>query len=107
MQEGRNSIRRVVYQPVLNCHSTVAQLVGVSGLLHTELREMSDAVGNQFLAFCLVQFSLLVEQIIHIHTPQLGDALFLRHLAIEFVNLLLHIWGSTTSDQKYGQTNHC
>ena len=97
VQEGRNTVGRVLYQPLLHGCRTVAQLVGVSGLLHTELREVSDAVGNQFAALRLVQLPLLVEQFIHIHTPQLGNALFLRHLVVEFINLLLHIRCSAAS----------
>ena len=87
----------MVYQPVLNGCRMIAQFIGVSRLLQTELREVSDTEGNQFTALRRVQFPLLVEQVVHIHTLQLGDALFLWHLVVEFVNLLLQIGGSTTS----------
>ena len=69
MQEGGDAVGGVVHQPVLDGYRTVAQLVGVAGLLHAELREVADAVGYQFAALRGVELSLLVEQVVHIHAP--------------------------------------
>ena len=91
MQEGRNAIRRVVHQPVLNGNRPVAKHIGVARLLHAELREVAYAVGYQLTALGCVEFSVFVEEFVHIHAPKLGDALFLRHLVVEFVDLLFHI----------------
>ena len=58
---------------------------------------MSDAVGNQFTTLGRIQLALFIEEIVHIHTLQLGDTLFLRHLVVEFVDLLLYICCRVTS----------
>ena len=91
MQESRDAIGCVVHQPVLNGDGTVTKHLRLTGLLHTELREMADTIRNQLPTLRRVQLALLVEEFIHIHTPQLGDALFLRHLGIKLVNLLFEI----------------
>ena len=69
------AVGRVVHQPVLDSCHAVAQHIGVAGLLHGKLREMSDAVRYQFTALGRVELPLFVEQFVHIHTLELGDAL--------------------------------
>ena len=97
MTKGRDAVRRVVHQPVLNgCHA-VAQHIRVSGLLHGELREVADAVGNQLAALGCVQLSLFIEELVHVHASQLSDTFFLRHLAVEFINLLFQIRGGAAA----------
>ena len=55
---------------------------------------MSDTIGNQFATLRRVKLSLFIEEFVHIHTLQLGDALLLRHLGIEFIHLLLDVYCS-------------
>ena len=55
-----------MHQPVLNSDGTIAQIIGVSGLLHAELREVADAVWYQLAALGCVELSLFVEQVVHI-----------------------------------------
>ena len=108
VEEGRYAAGRIVDEPVLQgCH-TVAQLVGLARYLTAILREVADAVGDDFAAFRRVQLSLLVEELVHVHTPQLGDALLLRHLRIELVHLLLqsHVGCGITSRQQCCHTHH-
>ena len=89
MEEGRDAIGRIFHQPLLqSCHH-ISQSIGISLLLKCILGEMTNTIRYQLTTFCSIQLPLLVEEIFHIHTSQLGNALFLRHLAIELVNLLL------------------
>ena len=97
MAEGRDAVGCVVHQPVLYGSHAVAQHIRVSGLLHGELREVADAVGNQLAALGCVQLSLFVEEVVHVHTSQLGDTFFLRHLAVEFIDLLLQVGGGAAA----------
>ena len=99
MKEGGNAVWSVVNQPILNGGHTVAKGVRVGGLLHSELREMADAVGYELTAFGGIQLSLLVEKIIHVETLQLGDTFFLRHLAVELVYLLVDVDGGIATCQ--------
>ena len=55
-----------------------------------------------FPAFCRIQLPLLVEELVHKHTLQLGDTLLLRHLTVQFVNLLVDVNSSIASRQKCG-----
>ena len=89
MEEGRDATGRIFHQPLLqSCHH-ISQKIRISLLLKSILGEMPNTVGYLLTTFCSIQLPLLVEEIFHIHTSQLGNALFLRHLAIELVNLLL------------------
>ena len=54
----------------------------------------------------VVQLALFVEEFIHIHTPQLGDALFLRHLGIKLVNLLFEIDVRMTASKQGRDTDN-
>ena len=105
MQKGGDAVRGIVDEPVLDGGSTVAQQVGVAGLLHTELREVANTIGDQFAAFGSIQLSLVAEEVVHIHALQLGDALFLRHLAVEFIHLLLDIHSGVAACQQYCHTH--
>ena len=100
MTQRRDAVRCVLHQPVLDGGYAVAQLVGVAGFLHGKLREVADAVGDQLAAFHRVELPLLIEEVVHIHTSQLGDALLLRHLVVEFVNQLVGVNGSTAACHK-------
>jgi hypothetical protein len=102
MTESRNTIGRILDEPILDGGDTVSQLIGISGFLHGKLGEMSDTVWYQLATFCRIQLSLLIEQHIHIKTLQLGDTLLLRHLSIELIHLLLDIDTTITS---HCQTN--
>ena len=107
MQQRRNTIRGVLHEPFLDGCRAVAQVVGVTGLLHAELREVAYAVGNQLTAFDCVQMPLVVEQLVHVHTAQLGNALLLRHLVVELVNLLVYVCGGgSTASHKCGHAHH-
>ena len=92
-------------EPVLDGSHTVTQYIRIGRLLHSELGEMTDAVGNQFKTLDRIQIPLIIEQIVHIHTSQLGDALFLRHLSVKLVNLLFHIDIRITACQEYRNTD--
>ena len=91
MEESRNAVGCVVHQPVLESSHHVAHAVRIARFLEGILREMTNAVGYQLTALCGVQLSLLVEELFHIHTLQLSDALLLGHLLIECVYLLFYI----------------
>ena len=106
MEEGRNTVGGIMHQPVLHSHHLVADVIGVARLLESKLREVSDTIGNQFTTFHRVEIASLVEEVVHIHTPQLGDALFLRHLLVEFIYLLFHVRGSRATSQKCGHAYH-
>ena len=106
MQQGGNAVGRVVDEPILNGSSPVAQLLWTTGLLHGELREMSDAIGYQLSTLGSVQPSLLVKELIHIHTLQLGNASRLRHPVVEFVYLLFHVFRFLTTGQKQSEAHH-
>ena len=58
---------------------------------------MSDAKRYQFATLGCVELALFVEELVHIHALQLGDALLLRHLLIELVNLLLYVDSGVTA----------
>ena len=58
---------------------------------------MPDAIRNHLAALRLVQLSCLIEEVIHIHAPQLSDPFLLRHPPVEVVNLLLHVLGTAAS----------
>ena len=107
MEEGWNTVGGIVHQPVLHSHHLVADVVRVARLLQGKLREVSDTVGNQFATFRRVEIASLIEEVVHIHTPQLCDALFLRHLLVEFVDPLFQIGSSRASGQKCGHTYYC
>ena len=92
MKQGGNTIGGMLHQPFLYSSHTVAQHVGFQRFLHAELREVANTIRNEFTTLIGVQASLLIEEIVHIHAPQLGDTLFLGHALIELVNLLFHIF---------------
>ncbi len=81
---------RVVHQPVLDGGNAVTQYIGIQRSLAGILREMANAVGNQLAALVGVKMSLRIEELIHIGTAQLCDALLLRHLLIESIHLLVY-----------------
>ncbi len=91
MEEGGDAIGGIVLQPVLHGDHHIADGVRIAWLLEGKLREVADAIGDQFATFRGVELSLVVEEFVHIHTLELCDALFLRHLGIELINLLFHI----------------
>ena len=91
MEEGGDAVGGVVLQPVLHGHHHIADGVRIAWFLEGKLREVADAIGNQFATFRGVELSLFIEEFVHIHALQLGDALFLRHLGVELINLLFHI----------------
>ena len=97
MEERRDAVGRVVHQPVLDGGSAVAQHVRVAGLLHGELREVADAVGYQLAALRRVESAVLTEEFVHIHTLELGDTLFLRHLGIQLIYLLFDVDSRATT----------
>ncbi len=106
VEQCRNAVGSMVHQPVLNgCH-TITQHVGIHLFLTGKLREVTDTIGYQLTALGGVQLSLLVEELVHIHASQLGDTLFLRHLAVKLIHLLLQIGRSTTSCEKCGHAHH-
>ena len=87
----------MVHQPILDGSHTVAQHIGIHGFLTGKLREMTDAVRNQLSALRGVKLSLLIEEVVHIHTSQLSNSLLLRHLVVEFVNLLFYFRGFSST----------
>ena len=107
MQQRGDAVGGVVHEPVLYGGSAVTQLVRVSGLLHAELREVSDAVGNQLAALGRVEFPLLIKEVIHVHTLQLGNALLLRHPVVEFIHFLFHVCCCATTCQQCSQARKC
>lgn len=90
MKECRNAMWRVVHQPVLNGGNAVTQYIGIQRSLAGILREMTNAVRNQLAALVGVKMSLRIEELIHIGTAQLCDALLLRHFLIESIHLLVY-----------------
>ena len=107
VEQCRYAVGGVVHQPVLNGCSPVPQYVRVSWLLHSKLGEVADAERYQLTALGSVQPSLLIEKLVHIHTSQLRDALFLRHLGIELIHLLLHIHRLRTARREHCQPCQC
>ena len=91
VEQGRDAARRMCHQPLLHGGNPVAQHVRVYRLLTGILREMSDTVRYQLLAFHGVQLALFVKQVVHIAAAQLRNALLLRHPLVELVNFLFHI----------------
>ena len=97
VEQGRNTIGRMIHQPFLDGRYTVAQHIGIHGFLTGKLREMTDAVRNQLSALRGIKLSLLIEEVVHIHTSQLSNALLLRHPVVEIVNLLFYFRGFSST----------
>ena len=106
MEKGRNAIGRMVHQPVLDGSHTIAQHVGVQGFLTGILGEMAYPIRNQLATLGCIQLSLLIEEIVHKHTFQLGDALFLRHIEVKLVYLLFHVGSGVASYHECSHTHH-
>ena len=68
MEEGWYAIGRMVDEPLLHGSYAVAQHIGIHRSLTGILREVTDAVWYPFTASGGVQFSLFVEEGIHIGT---------------------------------------
>ena len=107
VEQGRNTVWCILHQPVLNGGHTVAQFIGVTRFLTGILREVADTVGYQLTAFHRVQPPLVVEELVHIHAPQLGDTFLLRHLVVQFVYLLFCVYGGTTACQQCTHAHDC
>ena len=107
VHESRYAVGRVVHEPLLHgCHP-VAQVVRVAWLLHAELREVADAIGNELATLRGVQPSVLAEEVVHIHAFQLCDALLLRHPAVKFIHLLFHVCCVVATCQQGSEASHC
>lgn len=61
---------------------------------------MADAVGYQFPASGGVEFPVFIEEILHHHAPQLGDAFLLIHPLVEIIHFLVNAVGSTAATAK-------
>ena len=97
VQEGRYPIGGVVHKPILDSNGPIAKFIWIAWLLHTELREMANTKRYQLTALSGIQLPLLIEEFVHIHTPQLCDPLFLRHFLVELIYLLFHIYSCVTT----------
>ena len=106
VEKGGNAVRRMVHQPVLDGSHTVAQHIGVHGFLTGILGEMAYPVRNQLTALGCIQLSLFIEEIVHKHTFQLGDALFFRHVEVKLINLLFHVDSGIASYHECSHTHH-
>ena len=77
MEESRNAVWGVVYEPVLKLCHTVTEKVGSHRLLACILREMSHAIRDEFTALDGVELAVLVKQIVHEAALELCQTLFL------------------------------
>ena len=53
---------------------------------------MSHTIRYEFAALGCVEFTVVIKQVVHEAALELCQTLFLRHLVIEFVNLLVVVF---------------
>ena len=104
MEQRRNTVGSIVHKPLLQLGHTVTQIIGITRLLQSELREMPYSIRYQFTALNRIQFALSVKEHVHIHTLELRNTLLLRHSVIQAVYLFLQIISVVTSCQRDNST---
>ena len=69
MEQRGDTVRSVVHKPLLKGGHTVAQIIGIPGLLQGKLRKMPYPVRYKLPALGCIQITLRVKEHIHVHAP--------------------------------------